>query len=110
MEYSNKLQNISLFISLALFIPGFVLGFILAPTDFQQGDNYRIIYVHVPSAWMALLLYVTVALSGFFYLLSKHPFFGLLLTSGYKVGCLFTLITLVTGSLWGVPMWGTYWV
>jgi heme exporter protein CcmC len=82
----------------------------VAPSDFQQGENYRIIYVHVPAAWMSLLIYIAIAISSVLFLLTKHPLFQLFSKSGAKIGALFTLFTLLTGGFWGKPMWGTFWV
>nr|AHI15982.1 cytochrome c biogenesis C [Blasia pusilla]QIA59569.1 cytochrome c biogenesis C [Blasia pusilla] len=82
----------------------------VAPSDFQQGENYRIIYVHVPAAWMSLLIYIAMAISSVLFLLTKHPLFQLFSKTGAKIGALFTLFTLVTGVFWGKPMWGTFWV
>lgn len=81
-----------------------------SPLDYQQGNAVKIMYVHVPAAWMALLVYSLMAifnLSGFVW---KNPFFYLIARSIAGIGCVFTLITLVTGSIWGKPIWGTWWV
>nr|AHI15981.1 cytochrome c biogenesis C [Bazzania trilobata]QGQ61910.1 cytochrome c biogenesis C [Bazzania tridens]QIA59527.1 cytochrome c biogenesis C [Bazzania japonica] len=82
----------------------------VAPSDFQQGENYRIIYVHVPTARMSLLIYIAMAISSVLFLLTKHPLFQLFSKTGAKIGASFTLFTLVTGGFWGKPMWGTFWV
>nr|AKJ25493.1 cytochrome c maturase subunit C [Geranium phaeum] len=81
-----------------------------APLDFQQGANSRILYVHVPVAWMSILLYIATAIKTFFFLLTKHPLFLRSSGTGIEMGALFTFFTLVTGSFWGRPMWGTFWV
>ncbi len=80
-----------------------------SPPDYQQGNAVKIMYVHVPAAWMALLIYTLMAifnLSGFIW---KNPFFYLIAKSIAVIGCAFTLVTLVTGSIWGKPIWGTWW-
>jgi len=82
----------------------------VAPSDFQQGENYRIIYVHVPAAWMSILVYIAVAISSLLFLLKKHPLFPRFSGTGTEIGAFFTLLTLVTGGFWGKPMWGTFWV
>jgi heme exporter protein CcmC len=82
----------------------------VAPTDFQQGENYRIIYVHVPAAWMSLFIYLIISITSFLFLVTKHPIFNLISRIGAKIGSLFTLLTLLTGCFWGKPMWGTFWV
>jgi heme exporter protein C len=93
------------FLSLSFYLSTWV-----APSDFQQGENYRIIYVHVPAAWMSLLVYIFITITSLLFLITKHPFFNLLSMIGTKIGALFTVITLLTGSFWGKPMWGTFWV
>jgi len=82
----------------------------VAPTDFQQGENYRIIFVHVPSAWMSIFIYIMISLASFLFLITKHPIFYVFSQISTQVGILFTLLTLFTGSFWGKPMWGTFWV
>nr|QIA59945.1 cytochrome c biogenesis C [Fossombronia cristula] len=82
----------------------------VAPSDFQQGENYRIIYVHVPAAWMSLPIHIAMAISSALFSLTKHPPFQLFSGTGAKIGASFTLFTPVTGGFWGKPMWGTFWV
>ena len=87
-----------------------IFAVINSPSDYQQGNVVKIMYVHVPAAWMALLIYTLMAIfniSGFIW---KNPFFYLIAKSIATMGCIFTFITLVTGSLWGKPIWGTWWV
>ena len=91
-------------------IPGLYYAFFNSPADYQQGETVRIMYVHVPSAWMALMAYVLMALMALFYLVWKHPLADVAARSMALPGAGFALITLVTGSLWGAPMWGTWWV
>jgi heme exporter protein C len=83
---------------------------LVAPTDFQQGENYRIIFVHVPAAWMSIIIYLIISLTSFLFLVTKHPILNLFSQIGAQIGILFTLLTLLTGSFWGKPMWGTFWV
>jgi heme exporter protein C len=85
-------------------------GLILAPTDYQQGDSYRIIYIHVPAAWMSLFVYVSMAVMGAIALIWRMKLAEVMLISSAPIGAGFTFIALVTGSLWGKPMWGTWWV
>jgi heme exporter protein C len=93
-----------------LFIVGFYVGFFVAPTDSQQGDAYRIMFIHVPAAWMGMLLYVLMA----FYAAIGWAFnarLGSMMASSLSVtGAAFTLLSLVTGAFWGKPTWGTWWV
>ncbi len=89
---------------------GLVLGLFFAPPDYQQGESVRIMYVHVPSAWMALAIYTTIAVASGFFLVWKVPLADVLARAAAPIGAGFTLVTLVTGSLWGKPTWGTWWV
>ncbi|WP_431636671.1 heme ABC transporter permease [Dyella sp. KULCS107] len=84
-------------------------GLVLAPPDYQQGDDYRIIFVHVPSAWMALFIYAVMAVSAFIALVWRIKLAEVVAMESAPIGAAFTLITLVTGSLWGIRMWGTWW-
>jgi heme exporter protein C len=82
----------------------------VAPSDFQQGENYRIIFVHVPAAWMSLFIYISISFTSFVFLVTKHPILNLFSQTGAKIGAVATIVTLITGSFWGKPMWGTFWV
>jgi heme exporter protein C len=86
------------------------LGLVTSPPDYQQGDAVRIMYLHVPAAWLAMLCYGVMASSGVAWLVWKNPTADLLSTSIAPIGACFCLITLLTGSLWGAPIWGTWWV
>jgi len=91
---------------LALTIP----AILNSPNDYQQSNAVRIMYIHVPAAWMSLIIYTLMAifnLSGFVW---KNPFFYLIARAIAPIGAVFTLITLITGSIWGKPIWGTWWV
>ncbi len=93
-----------------LLIAGLYGGLVLAPPDYQQGESYRIIFIHVPSAWMSLFIYVVMAVCGGIGLIWHIKVAEVIAASSASVGASFTFIALVTGSLWGKPMWGTYWV
>jgi heme exporter protein C len=80
-----------------------------APLDYQQGHAAKIMYVHVPAAWLAMLAYGLVAASSFGLLVFRHPLADVSAKSAALVGAVFTFLCLVTGSLWGKPMWGTFW-
>jgi heme exporter protein C len=88
---------------------GLIGGLALAPPDYQQGDAFRIIYVHVPSAYMSLFCYSAMALAGAIGLIWRIKMSYALAAATAPVGASFTALALVTGSLWGRPMWGTYW-
>jgi heme exporter protein C len=84
-------------------------GLVMAPADYQQGDSFRIIYVHVPAAWMSMFIYISMAVAGAISLVWRMKMADVVLISSATIGASFTFIALVTGSLWGKPMWGTYW-
>jgi len=92
-----------------LMVGGLYGGLILAPPDYQQGDGFRIIYVHAPTAWMSLMVYTTMAVSAAIGLIWRIKVSHAVAASCAPIGASFTLCALVTGSLWGAPMWGTYW-
>src|SRR5215207_9816016 len=81
-----------------------------APPDYQQGETVRIMFLHVPAAWLALFFYVVMAASAVGTLVWRHPLADVSQKAAAPIGAAFTLICLITGSLWGKPMWGTYWV
>jgi heme exporter protein C len=96
--------------ALVLIPIGLWLGLVVAPVDYQQGDAYRIMFVHVPAAWMAMGVYAGMAAMSFSALVWRHPMAEVAARASAPIGAAFTAITLVTGSLWGQPMWGTWWV
>ncbi len=89
---------------------GLVLGLLLAPTDAQQGDAYRVIYVHVPAAWMSMVIYVAMALWAGVGLVFNARLASMLALALAPTGALMTFIALWTGALWGKPTWGAWWV
>ena len=88
---------------------GLYLGLFASPADYQQGETVRIMYVHVPSAWMALSVYTVIALASGSALIWRHPLADLVAKASSPIGACFTFLALATGSLWGKPMWGTWW-
>lgn len=97
-------------ITAALMLSGLYLGLFVAPPDYQQGESYRIIFVHVPSAWMSMFIYVFMAVLSGIYLIWNIKLADVMARSSAALGASFTFLALVTGSLWGKPMWGTWWV
>ena len=93
-----------------LLVAGLYLGLFVAPPDYQQGQSYRIIFVHVPSAWMSLFIYTFMAVLGAIYLIWNIKLADVMARSSAVLGAAFTFLALVTGSLWGKPMWGAWWV
>jgi len=96
--------------SAVLFGAGLIGGLVMAPADYQQGESFRIIYVHVPSAWMSLFIYTVMACAGAIGLIWKVKVADAVARGSAPIGASFTFLALVTGSLWGKPMWGTWWV
>lgn len=96
--------------TLLLLAVGLYLALFASPADYQQGETVRIMYVHVPAAWMALFCYVSMALAAAVGLIWRHPLAELAAKATAPIGASFTFLALVTGSLWGKPMWGTWWV
>src|SRR5579883_608360 len=95
--------------ALLLLAIGTVGGLVLAPPDYQQGDAFRIVYVHAPAASLSLFAYVTMAFGAAVGLIWRMKVGHAVAAASAPIGASFTLLALVTGSLWGRPMWGTYW-
>lgn len=95
----------AIIISIALFF-----GLVIAPPDYQQGDGFRIIYVHAPSAWLSLMIYSLMAIAAGVGLIWRMKVAHAVAASCAGIGAWFTAVSLLTGMLWGKPMWGTYWV
>ena len=89
---------------------GLFWSLVLAPPDYQQGDTVRIMFIHVPAAWMALNIYLFVAVASAVALVWRHPLAEIAARAAAPMGAAFTFVCLATGSLWGRPMWGTWWV
>jgi heme exporter protein C len=95
---------------LLFFLAGLYYGLIVAPPDYQQGDSYRIMFIHVPAAWMSMFVYVVMAGAGLIGLVWHIKLAEMVAISSATVGASFTFLALITGSLWGKPMWGAWWV
>ena len=89
---------------------GLVGGLVFAPADYQQGEGFRIIYVHVPSAWMSMFVYMVMAITSAIFLVWHIKLADIVARSSAVIGASFTFLALATGSIWGKPMWGTWWV
>jgi len=95
---------------LLFILAGLYYGLIKAPPDYQQGDSYRIMFIHVPAAWMSMFVYVVMAGAGIIGLVWRIKLAEVVAISSATIGASFTFLALITGSLWGKPMWGTWWV
>lgn len=96
-------------LTLLMFIWGLYGAFFVSPADYQQGETIRIMFIHVPSAWMSMFVYAGMSLSALGTLIFRHPMADVAQKAAAPLGAGFTLLCLVTGSLWGKPMWGTWW-
>jgi heme exporter protein C len=96
--------------AVAVILYGLYLTFFVAPPDYQQGETVKIMFIHVPSAWLGMMGYLMIAVSSFGLLVFRHPLADVSAKAAAPIGAAFTLLALITGSLWGKPMWGTYWV
>ena len=92
-----------------LLAAGLYLTWFVVPPDYQQGETVRIMYIHVPAAWLSLFFYTIMASSALGTLVWRHPLADVSQKAAAPIGAAFTLVCLVTGALWGKPMWGTYW-
>ena len=118
LEYANPKHFMNVTAMLLPWLAGatavlFGIGLYLCftvPPDYQQGDTVRIMFVHVPAAWVAMMAYGFMALASLIGLVNRHPLADVAAKQAAPLGALFTALALITGSLWGRPMWGTYWV
>ncbi len=97
-------------IAAVLAMAGLYMGFFVAPTDFQQGEVYRVIFIHVPAAWMGMFIYLVMAGYGVMALAFNTRLSAMMMQALAPTGAMFTALALWTGALWGKPTWGTYWV
>jgi len=109
-QYSTRLSRLLLYIAMIAICLGWVWGIGFSPADYQQGDSVRIIYLHVPAAFLSLAIYALMAVCAAVVLIWRIKIAGILLKSAAEVGLIMTLLALVTGSVWGKPTWGTWWV
>jgi len=119
IDYANPTRFLGLVAALLPWIAGatavtFAIGlwlvFFVAPADYQQGETVKIMYIHVPFAWLSMFCYMTMAASAFGTLVWRHPLADVSAKCAAPIGAAFTFLALATGSLWGKPMWGTWWV
>lgn len=97
-------------LTLVTLAAGLVQALIISPPDYQQGEAARIMYVHVPAAWMGMFTYGFIAAASAVAFIWKHPLADVAAKAAAPIGCVFTGLALFTGSLWGKPMWGAWWV
>ncbi len=110
LRIAAVVQPIAVAVLAVSLVAGLYLALFGSPADYQQGQSVRIMYVHVPSAWMAMFVYTVMAVASATALIWRHPLAEVIAKASAPIGACFTFLALVTGSLWGKPMWGTYWV
>ena len=110
LKLTDALRPWALGITLLLLLAGLYLALVKAPQDYQQGETVRILFVHVPAAWMALFGFSFMALAHGAGLVFRHPIAHIAAKAAAPIGACFTFLALATGSLWGKPMWGAWWV
>jgi len=107
---AKKLSVIFFILAAVLAIWGLYIGFFVAPTDFQQGESYRIIFIHVPAAWMSMFIYLVMAFWAGVGLIWNTRLSSMMAHALAPTGAMMTFVALWTGALWGRPTWGTWWV
>jgi len=110
MAYTGRLMPWLIGAAVLAVLAGLYMAWFVAPADYQQGETVRIMFLHVPAAWLALFFYTAMAASAIGTLVWRHPLADVSQKAAAPIGAAFTLVCLVTGSLWGKPMWGAYWV
>lgn len=106
---AGKLAPLFAVIAVVLTAVGLYQGFVIAPTDFQQGEVYRIIFIHVPTAWMGMFIYLVMAMYALLALVFNTRLSAMMMQALAPTGAIMTALALWTGALWGKPTWGTYW-
>ncbi len=110
MRIANAIFPWAAGLSILLFVFAIPIALVTSPPDYQQGDTVRIMYIHVPSAWSMMMVYGVMASGSAAFLIWRHPMANLVAKASAPVGAVFTALALVTGMLWGEPMWGAFWV
>ena len=110
MAYTGRLMPWLIGAAVLSVLAGLYMAWFVAPPDYQQGETVRIMFLHVPAAWLGLFFYTAMAASAVGTLVWRHPLADVSQRAAAPIGAAFTLVCLVTGSLWGKPMWGAYWV
>jgi heme exporter protein C len=110
MYQADRAYSYILYISMTLYLVSIVWGLFLTPEDFIQGNSYRIIYLHVPASFISQSLYIAMAIASAIFLIWKVKLSVYLVRSIAPIGAVTTFIALISGSIWGIPTWGTWWV
>lgn len=107
---AEKSNTILKQLTIYLMISGLLYALVFSPNDYQQGFAVKIMYIHVPSAWLAMFIYALMTIYGIVAFAFRAPFGFIFIKAAAPIGLIFTIICLITGSIWGKPMWGTWWV
>ena len=110
MSLANRALPTIWAVTIILFAIGLYGALVTAPPDYQQGETVRIMFVHVPAAWLAMLVYTVMALASAVAIIFRHPLADVAAKTAAPIGAVFCFLALATGSLWGKPMWGAWWV
>ncbi|HLA01504.1 MAG TPA: heme ABC transporter permease [Aestuariivirga sp.] len=110
LSLANKALPTIWAVTTILFALGLYGALVTAPPDYQQGETVRIMFVHVPAAWLAMLVYTVMALASAVAIIFRHPLADVAAKTAAPIGAVFCFLALATGSLWGKPMWGAWWV
>lgn len=110
IRFADKLLPWMAVATILILVFGLAEALFLSPPDYQQGDSVRIMYIHVPAAWLSMMVYSIMAAASGAFLIWRHPLADIAASASAPIGAGFTLITIITGSLWGKPMWGAWWV
>jgi heme exporter protein C len=110
LSLNSNIINILIFFLVIFLVIGLIYSLVISPPDYIQGDSVRIMYVHVPSSIISLACFSFIGIASIFILIFKIKFISFITKSLAPIGCIFALISLVTGSLWGKPTWGVWWV
>ena len=110
LKIALPIKKISGFISVFTIVAGLTFGLFISPPDYQQKETVRIMYIHVPCAWMSLMSYGFIFFSSIIFLIWRFPLFLIFAKESVAFGIIFTFSALLSGALWGKPTWGTYWV
>jgi heme exporter protein C len=110
LAFSQRLLQVLVPLTIAALAAGLYLAFFVAPDDYQQGATVRIMFIHVPAAWLAMMCWALMSIAALGTLVWRHPLADVALKTAAPIGAAFTFICLFAGSMWGRPMWGTYWV
>ena len=110
LKLANAVIPFVLAATVIAFAAGLYMSLVTAPPDYQQGETVRIMFVHVPAAWMALMIYTAMAVASASAAIFRHPLADMAAKAAAPIGAMYCLLALITGSLWGKPMWGAWWV